>query len=139
MEADKGTVNRRGSGTDDIGAIIRKIKSTIIHGELGRDYTIANRDKYKKLKQHYILPDKKVKEILRNLNHTDFIRKDRSNHVEHRQDTVYIFKKEVLLMPRLQENAEYQNILIYIKLTWPIHSEDKLFVISFHEDDKYLG
>lgn len=63
METDKGTVKSRGSGTDDIGTVIQKIKSTVLYGALGRDYTIANRDKYKILKQHYVLTDNKVKQI----------------------------------------------------------------------------
>lgn len=137
METDKGTVKSRGSGTDDIGTVIQKIKSTVLYGAPGRDYTIANRDKYKILKQHYVLTDNKVKQILQDLGNTDFIKKEKSNHAGHLQDTVYIFKKEVLLMPRFQENAEYQKTMIYIKLTWPVtDTEGKMFIISFHEDER---
>ena len=118
-----------------VGEVIKKIKDTVLNGTPGVDYTIANRDKYRKLKQHYNISDKKVREILLDLTDTDFIKNELSNHQEHPQDEVYVFKKTTLLMPRLQQNAEYQNITIYIKLTWPVGVANKLFIISFHEDN----
>lgn len=117
------------------GEVIKKIKDTVLNGTFGCDYTIANRDKYRKLKQHYNMSDKKIRKILLDLTDTDFIKTEPSNHQEHLQDEVYVFKKTTLLMPRLQENAEYQNITIYIKLTWPVGVASKMFIISFHEDN----
>jgi len=37
-------------------------------------------------------------------------------------------------MPKWIEDAEYCNVMIYIKITWP--DEQKfMFIISFHQDN----
>ena len=61
---------------------------------------------------------------------------ENSNNDAHLKDVVFVFKKEILLMPRWQENASYKSVRLYIKITWPDEcGGEVMFVISFHEDD----
>ena len=115
--------------------IIDRLKNTIQNGEFGIDYTISQRDKNKQLKQDYNLTDEKIIKILKDLEPENFIKTEPSNNLRHPNDTVYIFKKNVMLMPRWIEYAEYCNVRIYIKITWP-DEQNSMFIISFHEDNK---
>lgn len=113
--------------------IIRRIKETIQNGEFGIDYTISKRDKNEYLKQAYNINDKKIIQILMDLETENFIKKEKSYNLLHPKDIIYVFKKNVLLMPRWIEHAKYCNVMIYIKITWP-EEQDSMFIISFHED-----
>ena len=48
---------------------------------------------------------------------------------------VHIFKISEKLMPKFDEMAEYTDVMIYIKVTWPAR-EQPMFIISFHEDEE---
>lgn len=105
-------------------------------GTLGEDYTIANRDKNRQLRRDYYITDDKIKEVLLELQLSNLIKVEKSNNGAHSDDTVFVFKKMILLMPRWQEEANYQNVNLYIKITWPMEKDGTvMFVISFHEDD----
>lgn len=114
--------------------VIKRIKRTIQNGRFGTDYTIAKRDKNENLKQDYNLNDKKIIQILMDLEPENFIKTEKSNNSRHPDDIIFVFKKKVLLMPRWIENAEYCHVIIYIKITWP-KGKDSMFIISFHEDN----
>lgn len=114
--------------------IIRRIKRTIQNGEFGIDYTISKRDKNEYLKQDYNINDEKIIQILMDLEPENFIKAEKSNNSRHPDDIIFVFKKKVLLMPRWIEHAEYCNVMIYIKITWP-EGQDSMFIISFHEDN----
>lgn len=117
-------------------AAIDKIHKMIRDGTLGEDYTIANRDKNRQLRRDYCIDDNKVKGILLGLQYSDLIKVENSNNEAHLKDVVFVFKKEILLMPRWQENASYKSVRLYIKITWPDEcGGEVMFVISFHEDD----
>lgn len=64
----------------------------------------------------------------------NFVKAEKSDNLGHPEDVVYIFKKTTLLMPKWQENADYLNVRLYIKITWPVENT-MMFVISFHEDN----
>ncbi len=114
--------------------IIRRIKETIQKGKFGIDFTISKREKNEYLKQQYNINDDKIIEIMMDLETKDFIKKEKSNNLLHPEDIIYVFKKSVLLMPKWIEDAEYCNVMIYIKITWP--DEQKfMFIISFHQDN----
>lgn len=115
---------------------IDKLHRMIRDGTLGEDYTIANRDKNRQLRRDYYINDDKIKEVLLGVQLTNLIKVEKSNNGEHPDDIVFVFKKTILLMPRWQENADYQNVNLYIKITWPVKSDGAvMFIISFHEDD----
>lgn len=130
---------------DDLGSVlseedklvaIGKIHKMIRDGTLGVDYTIANRDKNRQLRKDYIIDDSKIREVLLGLQVNNLIKVEKSNNGAHPDDIVYIFKKLIRLMPRWQEDTDYQNVKVYIKITWPTECEGTMmFIISFHEDN----
>ena len=132
---------KNGPRTDDLLkeekiAAIDKIHKMIRNGTLGEDYTIANRDKNRQLRRDYCIDDNKIKEILLGLKYGNLIKVEKSNNEAHLQDVVFVFKKEILLLPRWRENASYKSVKLYIKITWPDECDGEvMFIISFHEDD----
>lgn len=115
---------------------IDKIHKMIRDGTFGEDYTIANRDKNRQLRREYCIDDNKIKGILLGLQYSDLIKVEKSNNEAHPEDVVFVFKKEILLMPRWQENASYKSVKLYIKITWPYEYDGEvMFIISFREDD----
>lgn len=118
---------------DVVNALVR-IHGMVRDGTFGKDYTIARREKNRRLRRDYNIDDVKIKQILVSLRSEDFIKAERSDNPVHPEDIVYIFKKRVALMPKWQENTDYQQVMLYIKTTWPI-DEMMMFIISFHEDN----
>lgn len=114
--------------------VLARVQGMVRDGTYGRDYTIANREKNRRLRRDYNIDDTKIKQILLELQLVDFVKEERSNNPVHPKDIVYIFKKKVQLMPKWQENADYQQVMLYIKITWPT-DEMMMFIISFHEDN----
>lgn len=108
----------------------------MLNGALGVDYTFAEeRDKNKALRRKYQVNEDKMKEIFLKLKGSHHIKSEPSANTEHPEDVVHIFKICEDLMPRDEEEADYINVCIYIKVTWP-DSEDPMFIISFHEDEE---
>lgn len=118
----------------DVMKIVMRIQSMVRDGTLGKDYTIAPREKNRRLRRDYNIDDSKIKQIMLDLRSEDFIKAERSDNPVHPEDIVYIFKKRVALMPKWRENADYQQVVLYIKITWPIDGM-MMFIISFHEDN----
>ena len=117
-------------------AVIDKLYRMVRNGRLGEDYTIANRDKNRQIRRDYNINDDKIKEVLLGLQLANLIKVEKSDNGAHPDDIVFIFKKKVLLMPRWKENADYQDVNLYIKITWPKENDGAvMFIISFHEDD----
>lgn len=114
--------------------ILENIHNMVGNGILGLDYTIASRDKNRRLRRDYNITDTKIRQILLDLHADNFIKAGKSDHLDHPDDIVYIFKKKTLLMPRWKENADYVNVQLYIKITWPVENT-MMFIISFHEDN----
>lgn len=118
----------------DKAMILENVHRIVRDGTLDQDYTIAKRDKNRWLKRDYNIDDARIREILLDLQVEDFIKAEKSDNLEHPEDVIYVFKKTTLLMPRWQENADYVNVKLYIKITWPTDNT-MMFIISFHEDN----
>lgn len=97
--------------------LLENIHRMVRDGTLDQDYTIAKRDKNRWLKRDYNIDDAKIREILLDLQVEDFIKAEKSDKLEYPDDVIYVFKKTTLLMPRWQENADYVNVRLYIKIT----------------------
>lgn len=115
--------------------VINLIHETINDGIYGLDYTIAPRPKNKKLREDYIVTDEKIKDILLSLRAEDFVSQDMSNNGEHEEDIVCKFMKKYSLMPRWKEDADYEEVLLYIKMVRP-ESGQPIFIISFHKTEQ---
>lgn len=118
----------------DMKKVLVRIQGMVRDGTFGRDYTIAHREKNCRLRRDYNIDDAKIKRILLDIRSEDFIKAERSDNPMYPEDIVYVFKKRVLLMPKWQENADYQQVMLYIKITWSV-DEMMMFIISFHEDN----
>lgn len=112
--------------------VIERIIRTVNEGTYGIDYTVRPGDKEQKLRDDYIVDDKKIADILCSLDTKDWIEYQMSTEKGHEKDIVHFFAKDCNLMPRLIEEAEEEIVKLYIKVTWakPIN---RLFIISFHE------
>ena len=118
----------------DKATLLENVHRMVRDGTLDQDYTIAKRDKNRWLRRDYNIDDAKIREILLDLQTEDFIKAEKSDKLEYPDDVIYVFKKTTLLMPRWQENADYVNVRLYIKITWPTDNT-MMFIISFHEDN----
>lgn len=118
----------------EVPQVLARIHDTVYNKILGIDYTIADRKKNQRLRNDYRMDDAKIKQILLDLQSTDFVKSEGSTNPLHPDDMIYVFKKSVILMPRWQENADYKQVILYIKITWPVDDE-LMFIISFHEDN----
>lgn len=114
--------------------LIDKLHELVRDGTLGLDYTISDRDKNRTLRNNYVVTDATIKKILLSLCIDDFVKFETSNNPKFSDEIVYIFKKYYLLMPRWEENSDYKNVRLYIKIVWP-DDEKFMFIISFHEDE----
>ena len=114
--------------------ILDEIQKIVQNGVYGSDYTIAPRDKNRELRKRYYITDEKIKEILLSLQVEHFIKVEDTNHPEHLGDVVCKFKCSGLLIPRWREDADYEDVTLYIKIVKP-DVDEVLFIISFHEDE----
>ena len=114
--------------------LIERIQDTVRTGILGEDYTIIPRDKNRWLRRDYNITDLRIRQILLDLQMEDFVKAAKSDQPKFAQDIIYVFKKDVSLLPRWQEEADYIVVRLYIKITWP-REDLKMLIISFHEDN----
>ena len=116
--------------------IAQRLHDVVQEGELGYDYTFdRKRDKNQLLRRKYGINDNKMKEILLKITGSHYVKSESSINEIHHGDMVHIFKISEKLMPKFDEMAEYTDVMIYIKVTWPA-GEEPMFIISFHEDEE---
>ena len=114
--------------------IIEDLQKIVQNGVYGKDYTVAPREKNRQLRKDYCVNDAKIKEILLSLRLEDFTKIENTDNVEHLGDIVCKFKTIYPLIPRWKEDADYEEVPLYIKMVKPEVGE-LLFIISFHEDE----
>lgn len=113
--------------------ILEELQRIVQNGVYGSDYTIAPRDKNRELRKRYYITDEKIKEILLSLQVEHFMKVEDTNHPEHLGDIVCKFKCSYPLIPKWREDADYEDVTLYIKMVKP-NVDEVLFIISFHED-----
>ena len=114
--------------------ILEELQRIVQNGVYGSDYTIAPRDKNRELRKRYYITDEKIKEILLSLQVEHFMKVEDTNHPEHPGDIVCKFKRSYPLIPKWIEEADYEEVTLYIKMVKP-DVDEVLFIISFHEDE----
>ena len=116
--------------------IAQRLHEVVLDGELGIDYTFAeDRAKNIALRRKYKVNDAKMKEILLEITEAHYSKSELSTNKDHPNDVVHVFKIQEDLMPRFVENSSYENVCIYVKITWP-DGMKPMFIISFHEDEE---
>lgn len=94
-------------------------------------YQVSPRDKNRELFIDYVFTEDKRKEVLLSLTADDFSNAVWNDHPQHPEEILYIFGKDIFLMPRF--GKEEEKISLYIKFNkW---SNSYLIVISFHKQE----
>lgn len=114
--------------------IIDKLRQTVNTGKYGINYTICRRDKNNLLRERYWVDDYKIKAILLGLTENDYISSEPSDNKDYPDDTVHVFITEVQLLRKFSTNTNYVNVRLYIKFTWSNSLNQKMLIISFHEE-----
>ena len=97
-------------------------------------YRISPREKNEQLTNEYILSEANIEEILLALCVEDFSEAVQNEHPQYQHEVLYIFGKEVQLLPRYGDEKE--TVALYIKF----NQLTNLFVIvvSFHKQERPL-
>ena len=78
-----------------------------------------------------IFSEEKCKEIILNLIAEDFSKAEYNDHPEHPEEILYIFGKDVQLLPRYGRNEE--TVALYIKFNKQTNMY--VIVVSFHKQE----
>ena len=117
-------------GREEVGKYLVAVKQAIREGR----YRISPRKKNEQLTNEYILSEANIEEILLALCVEDFSEAVQNEHPQYQHEVLYIFGKEVQLLPRYGEQKE--TVALYIKF----NQLTNLFVIvvSFHKQERPL-
>lgn len=116
---------------EDIDDYLLEVKQAIKEGR----YRVSPREKNEKLFIDYVINEEDRKNILLSLCSDDFCEKVNNEHEKFKYEILYIFRKDINLLPRF--GGEEKNISLYIK----INKLKNLFcvVVSFHEQEHELN
>ena len=81
---------------DEIREYLKEVKKSVSDGR----YQISPRAKNQSLYIDYVFSEKRCKEILLDLEVEDFSEKVQNDHPKHSEEILYIFGKEVMLLPK---------------------------------------
>ena len=117
-------------GREEVGKYLTAVKQAIRENR----YRISPREKNEQLTNEYILSEANMKEILLALCVEDFSEAVQNEHPQYQHEVLYIFGKEVQLLPRYGDEKE--TVALYIKF----NQLTNLFVIvvSFHKQERPL-
>lgn len=113
---------------EDIAEYLIDVRSAV---ETGKYQIVRNqkRPDNNKLFEDYVIDTEHAKTIIMSLEPEDFSDAVQNEHIEHSDETLYIFGKEVSLTERF--GTKVKNVPLYIK-TNKVEG-GYVFVISFHE------
>ena len=115
---------------EEVEIYINEVKQSVNAGR----YQISNRSKNQKLFIDYVLSEDKCKEIILSFSTQDFSVAVNNDHPDHPEEILYIFGKDVKLLPRF--GGDLKIVALYIKFNKLPHKY--VVVISFHEQDHPL-
>ena len=92
-------------------------------------FKISQREKNRKLVLDYILDREKIKEIILSLTVKDFSSSVNNIKEEYSSEILYIFGKDVMLLPRF--GSREKKVSIYIKFNKI--DDGYIIVVSFHD------
>ena len=106
---------------------LNEVKKSVEEGR----YQISPRTKNQSLYIDYVFSEQLCKEILLDLEADDFSEAVQNDHPQHPEEILYIFGKDVILLPK--QGGDEETVSLYIKF-------NKLanfyaIVISFHQQD----
>lgn len=98
-------------------------------------YQIAARPKNRQIYTDYIFTEEAAKEVILSLKKEDFSEKVQNEHPKYRSEILYIFGKDVWMIPRYGEEPE--KVSLYIKFNQL--ANHYVVVISFHKQEYPLS
>ena len=117
---------------------LSRLKQLIKSGKYGINYTFVPTDKNKLLIDTYYVDDKKQIEILLSLEEQDYIKDEYSYNSDNPDDYMYVFiKRNVQLMPRFHEEAQFDYLDIYVKFFFGNDTNSFVVILSMHKAGDY--
>ena len=92
-------------------------------------YQISSRQKNQDIYMDYIFTEEDAKEVILSLSADDFSDAVQNDHPQHLEEILYIFGKDIKLIPRYGESEE--KVSLYIKFNKL--ANQYVIVISFHK------
>ena len=114
--------------SEEIDNYIDRVRKAVHRGQY-RIHLNSNRPDNRALFEEYLLDEAGAGRILMDLEPQDFCQKLRNEHIGYEHEELYVFSKEVVLLPRFGDGE--QSVRLYIKLN--LIPDRFLVVISFHE------
>lgn len=94
-------------------------------------YQISSRQKNQDIYMDYIFTEEDAKKVIFSLTVYDFSDAVRNDHPQHQEKILYIFGKDIKLIPRYGDSDE--KVSLYIKFNKLINQY--VIVISFHKQE----
>ena len=115
---------------EEVSNYLSEVKKYVNAGQ----YQISNRTKNQSLYIEYVFSEERCKEIILDLEVDDFSDAVQNDHPQHPEEILYIFGKEVSLLPK--QGGGEENVALYIKFNKLTNLY--VIVISFHKQDHPL-
>ena len=112
---------------DEVVDYLNEVKKSVEEGR----YQISSRTKNQCLYIDYVFSEQRCKEILLDLEADDFSEAVQNDHPQHTEEILYIFGKDVLLLPK--QGGDEETVSLYIKFNKLANLY--VIVISFHKQD----
>lgn len=112
---------------EEVRDYLREVKKSVNAGR----YQISPRTKNQSLYIDYVFSEERCKEILLDLEVEDFSDAVQNDHPQHSEEILYIFGKEVLLLPK--QGGDEETVALYIKFNKLANLY--VIVISFHKQE----
>ena len=112
---------------EEIKKYLNDVKSSVNAGK----YQFSPRQKNQILYIDYVFSETKAKEIILDLSVNDFSNKVQNDHPDHPEEMLYIFGKDVKLLPKYGGKEKF--VSLYIKINKL--RNNYVIVISLHEQE----
>lgn len=100
-------------------------------------YQISPRPKNQELYEDYVFTEADAERVILSLTAEDFSGAVQNDHIQHKDEILYIFGKEVKLLPRYGKSVDEERVSLYIKFNKI--SAGYVFVISLHKQEYPLN
>lgn len=94
-------------------------------------YQISHRQKNQDIYMDYVFTEKDAKKVILSLTVYDFSNAVQNDHPQHPEEILYIFGKDIRLLPRF--GGSEKTVSLYIKFNKLVNQY--VFIISFHKQE----
>lgn len=114
---------------DDIEKYLAEVFVAVRSGR----YQISSRTKNQEIYVDYVFTEADAERIILSLTVDDFSDVVQNDHIQHKDEILYIFGKDVKLLPRYGKTVTEETVSLYIKFNKL--SGNYVFVISLHKQE----